>query len=78
MPRMAKRKKQDGEPVPDRERRSDHVAVLVRLPVRLAEAFTAYRTSQRPPPTATAIMLLALEEFLVREGVYQPDDPPPT
>jgi hypothetical protein len=47
-------------------------ALNARLPSALAAALKAYMKTRRPRPTTTAVALLALEEFLQREGFWPP------
>ncbi|MCC6416779.1 MAG: hypothetical protein IT429_00860 [Gemmataceae bacterium] len=46
--------------------------VAARLPPAMAAALDAYLASQRPQPTDTAVLLVALEDFLRAKG-FPPD-----
>lgn len=45
-----------------------------RIPGELAEALEAYRKSSEWTPSKTAVIRKALEDFLTREGFYQPTE----
>ncbi len=66
--------KPDAAPPPPPEG-SSGLKVSLRIPARLAVPFCAYVKSRRPLPTDTSALLLALEEFLSREGF--PPSPAP-
>ncbi len=57
------------DPAPEPAKRR---ALNARLPDPLADALEAYLASLRPAPTATAVTLVALEEFLERKGFWPP------
>lgn len=42
--------------------------VNARLPEEIARALERFKQSQRIPPDSTAVILIALREFLEREG----------
>lgn len=61
------------EPSPDPPKRRQ---INARLPDRLADALEAYLGSHRVPPAASAVALVALEEFLRKAGFPpEPDQP---
>lgn len=58
------------EAAPSRNREGKPVNIWV--PEHLHGVLEAYIASRRPKPTKTAVVILALEEFLVREGFPPP------
>jgi hypothetical protein len=46
--------------------------LAMRLPVEVEAALAAFIAGQKFPPTATAVGLRALEDFLRKEGFYPP------
>jgi hypothetical protein len=70
---MSKDKKKPGRGGPATGR-SPFVAVFARVPPPLAQALEGYRNTLRPKPTATAVVVAALEDFLQAKGFWPPPD----
>jgi hypothetical protein len=63
-------------PAPSGDEGPKRRAINARLPDPLADALEAYLASLRPAPTATAVTLVAIEEFLERKGFWPPGSTP--
>lgn len=74
MPDMAKKKPSKQG---DGKGRSPAYVVFARVPPELGAAFEAYLESLRPKPSATAAIVLSLEEFLAQRGFWPPEQPAP-
>lgn len=68
MTTMPRRKK--GSPPPEPLERETFL-----LPKSLFDALTVYIERQKFQPTKSAVMRMALEEFLERQGAWQPSKP---
>lgn len=69
--RMAKKKKPEG----DKPKRSPNYTVFARIPPELGKAFDDYVNSLRPTPTATSVLQVAIEDFLIQKGFWPPKQP---
>lgn len=57
--------------------RSPADIIFARVPPPLRSAFRAYLASQRPAPSHTSAVIVALEEFLQARGFWPPPEPKP-